>query len=387
MTDSIEITNKEAYLEASIQKDSLSIIAINLLLISTIFNGITFEIFGVVSLFILLYKNVHIAKENYRFNKLYKMELRLNLYVLIGVLLYFVLQIFVLRLNIQQITRLYGITKTVFAFPIIWVCMRNLIANGLGISSILPVIILMNYMNFVYMLSNIDIFNFFNGSVNYVGAVDLILFPFVMSWDKKVGSLQRVLFIISFILIVVFSGSRSVLLVSCIMLFGMMLLETDRRRKKLFLAIVIAAAVLMTIALLTGNEMVMRAVSAFTNRSDAARNQLAILAELQYSFYPKLNQLLGSANNLVVSQQKPVHNFVWELLLTYGKIGIILWSIWMLLLGAVLFVYSKERKRIILLSICWLLINYVQPFMTTGFLSQIVVSMEILQLFLRGIAK
>lgn len=343
-----------------------------------LFDGAIWEILGLIA---LVYMYLHQRKKDYYYSFSYK-DSKFFYFVIVVVALYVIMQVLQLKLEPGQIIRLYGISKTTFALPIVYLCLRGNFRTESVVRVILPFILMVNWTQIVYLISDIEMFNILNGRANYLGCIDLLFLPFVLKLDRTIPKMQRRIFLLTFAGQLLLSGSRSVMLVSVVVILGVFLSEKDIKVKLRYCAFLALAFVGLAFVA-TSSDLVTRALSVFIDRSDAAREGLFMFAQRQFDGYTELEKVIGNGDVLVISQNKPVHNFFWELLLCYGKLGVALWLSYILIMVILII---KRRPRdwyfIILETMCVFVIGYVQPFMTTGFLFQFVVAVTIFQIYL-----
>ena len=354
-------------------------IAIWIFIISVLLSGVVWEMISWAALIWIYF--LHKDNEKFRIRKN-----RIGMIVLLlMVFVYVVYQCIALNLSIPSIIRLYGITKTLFAIPILILMCDRYIKSENVILDAFVLIIILNWITIVSMMMNIESLNILGGSRNYLGAINVILFPYVFKFMKQreVRWLRRV-FIMTFILLVLFTGSRTLMLTAAISFFSIIILEKNINKKLRCLAMLIMVVIVGIFALNSfGNiSLLSRGVSVFFDRSDAARTGLKYFAEHQYEEYSSLQKLIGNGDTIVQSQLKPVHNVFGEVLLCYGKIGLIFWGMYLIAWTiAILKGKTANRAYIFLIFGLVMIIGWVQPFLTSGYLFQIMVAFVSMQLY------
>lgn len=356
-------------------------LALYVFLIASLFDGIVFEIIGVGALVYLIYFQIRFGTDNYYSQQ----DKRFCVFAIFIAVAYVIVQIVLLKLNGTEIVKLYGVTKTVLALPIIYFAIGPSLNTDDKVKKIFPLIIIINVIQLLYMISGLEFLNILSGRSNYIGAIDILFLPYVLKFGDVKNKYQRGLFLLIFFLQLFVSGSRSVLLIAVIMVFFLVIAEKNLQRKLVYILLFVIASIFVFYLAAT-NDYLSRALSVFSDRSDAARTGLFMFAERQYAAYSPLKQLIGNGDVMVLSQTKPVHNVFWELLLCYGKVGLCLWIAYTVLLIIKCVIRKLNNKYyLLLLTGCTLLVGYVQPFLTTGFLYQVLFSIVILQIYCSSI--
>ena len=130
------------------------------------------------------------------------------------------------------------------------------------------------------------------------------------------------------------------------------------------------------------DSLIARGLSVFTNLNDASRSGLAMFTQRQYERYSNLEKLIGNGNTIVLSQMKPAHNVFREVLLCYGKIGLIFYIVYIII--GILFIFrckSVNKAYLLMVVFLALLIGWVQPFLTSGYLFQVVIAFVMIRLY------
>lgn len=354
-------------------------IAICIFIISTLFSGILWEMISWIALVYIYFINKN--------NKLFRIRKnRVGLIILLMIVIsYVAYQCFALNLSLQSTIRLYGITKTLFAIPIIILMCDRYIKTENAILDVFVLIMILNWLTIVSMVTNIDSLNILGGSRNYLGAINVILFPYVFKFmqQNKYKWIRR-LFISTLILLMLFSGSRTLMLTTAISFLATIIFEKKINKKIRYLAIlgVVAVSAIFILNLFGDISLLSRGISVFFDRSDAARTGLKYFASQQYEAYTNLEKMIGNGDTIVQSQLKPVHNVFGEVLLCYGKIGLIFWISY-LIIWVIVILKGKTANKIYIFLIYGLvmIIGWVQPFLTSGYLFQIMVAFVTMQIY------
>ncbi len=353
-----------------------------LFLISTCLDGIIWEAFGwgaVILIYIMYKKESSIL--SVRKNKLY------FCFPLAAVMAYVITQICILNLNLAQSIRLYGITKTVITFLIVYLLLGEYIKDHDVLQDILPLLLLINWISAVYIVTGNERFNIIGGSRNYLGAIDVVIIPYILKFMPKEKKKTKIFWISTILLLALFSGSRTLLVASLVAICFTILLEGNLTKKLQYLVMAMAAVLilLMLAPVMGNNDNFSRAMSIFTSLADQARSDLADSALVQYQGYSEIQKLIGNGNNLVTWREAPPHNFIYELLLCYGKIGVIAFLTAVGgVVSAILVSRNKNKKYAVLVIFLALIVGLVQPFITSGFLFQIVAAMSCFTLLKLG---
>lgn len=347
-------------------------------IISTLIGGILSEVIGWIALFILFYSNKSYRKrENFCTNSFE------NILLIIIVLSFYIVQIIELHLGISESIRLYGITKTVIAFVIVRMLLGPVITKKDIIEDVFNLLLIVNIYALIVIIRNGDAAIVLGGSRNYIGAIDVVLIPYVLRFMPPNRKKSRAIWLIVTFALTLFSGSRSMLLAAIVAVAATVVLgEGIQRKIKYFILFgIVASLILMFGDVFSNASGFSRSFSIFSTFSDKARSDLFDSFVVQYGQYSDLQKMIGSGNNLIVWRGAPPHNFILELLLCFGKIGLALFVISTLV---VVFRLLRNKKKysclIIGLSI---LINLVQPFITTGYLFQVMMSMACLTIYIK----
>lgn len=241
--------------------------------------------------------------------------------------------------------------------------------------------IIFNVIN--YEVGNtINILKF--GSNNYTTAIMLLIIPilYVLLREELSPNLNWVVYLsISLMIISIFySGSRSnivVLLFQLSMFTFVVNNSLANRFKIIFSAIIIGGTAYSIVSLINPqlSYVVQRYLSFFYNdgigrndiiNSDLIRDQLKEQAwELIVA-----NKFWGTGFARLPNSDIPIHNFIYEILLGIGSIGLIFFLVYFLIF--IIFIVKKlpsiNSIRLIIgvMILSFLAISWVHPFMTTG---------------------
>lgn len=354
-------------------------LALWLFILSTLFSGVVWEAVGWISLIYCC----NLAKSN-RFTTI-KKESVPEILLLLLVFGYVIMQCFLLQLNTTNIIRLFGITKTLFALPIIILLLKDFIYDRDIILEILPLLLVIDWITIISLITNNESLNILGGSRNYLGAINVILFPYIFKFfPAKSYKGYRNCFFVTLVLLMIFSGSRTLMLTTAISFGFTIILEKDLNKKlRYFLFVMLVVFIgLFTINSVASESLVARGLSVFSNLSDASRSGLTMFAQRQYESYSNIEKLIGNGDTIVLSQMKPVHNVFREVLLCYGKIGLVFYIAYVVI--GVLFIFkckSVNRAYLVMIVFLTLLIGWVQPFLTSGYLFQSIVSFTMIRLY------
>ena len=290
-----------------------------------------------------------------------------------------------MNLDVASIIRLYGITKTLFAMPIMILLLKDFIFKRDVIIEILPILLIVDWITIISLITKIEALNILGGSQNYLGAINVILFPYIFKFfPGKIYKGYRKWFFITLVLLMIFSGSRTLMLTTAISFGFTVILEKDLNKKIRYLLLIILVALIGLFVLnsVASDSLIARGLSVFTNLNDASRSGLAMFTQRQYERYSNLEKLIGNGNTIVLSQMKPAHNVFREVLLCYGKIGLIFYIVYIII--GILFIFrckSVNKAYLLMVVFLALLIGWVQPFLTSGYLFQVVIAFVMIRLY------
>lgn len=347
-------------------------------IISTSIDGILSEAIGWIALFILFCIN-----KSYRKKERFCTNSLENMLLIITVLAFYIVQIVGLHLGLSESIRLYGITKTVIAFAIVRILLGPVITKEDIIKDIFNLLLIVNIYALIVIIRDGDAAIILGGSRNYIGAIDVILIPYVLRFMPSNRKKSRAIWLIVTFALTLFSGSRSMLVAAIVAVAATVVLGGSAQRKiKYFILFgIVAGLILMFRDVLSNVSGFSRSFSIFSAFSDKARSDLFDSFVVQYEQYSNLQKMIGSGNNLIVWRGAPPHNFILELLLCFGKIGLALFVISTLV---VVFRLLRNKKKYSCLIIgLAILINLVQPFITTGYLFQVMMSMACLTIYIK----
>ena len=146
-------------------------LALWMFILSTLFSGVIWEAVGWISLIYCCY----LGKRK-RFTTI-KKESVPEILILFFIVGYVIIQCFLLNLDVASIIRLYGITKTLFAMPIMILLLKDFIFKRDVIIEILPILLIVDWITIISLITKIEALNILGGSQNYLGAINVILFP------------------------------------------------------------------------------------------------------------------------------------------------------------------------------------------------------------------
>ncbi len=344
--------------------------------VSTLINGIVPEAIGWGVLFILFYNHRRYRKiETY---STYSFE---NTLLLVLIIIFYIVQIAELHLSTSESIRLYGITKTVVAFVLVRILLGPMISQDDIIADIFPLMLIINIYALVVILLKGDAATVLGGSRNYIGAIDVVLIPYVLRFMPLEKKKSRAVWLIVTFALTIFSGSRSMLLAAIIAVAATAILREglQRKIKYMILFVIVALLAVMFGGIFNNVGGFSRAFSVFNGFSDQARSDLFDSFVVQYGQYSDLEKLIGSGNNLIVWRGAPPHNFALEMLLCFGKIGLALFLV-VTIITAIRFLKHKKKYTCLIIGLA-IMINLVQPFITTGYLFQVMMSIVCLTIY------
>lgn len=353
-------------------------IVIWLFLLSTTLPGIFWEVIGWLSLFYVLIKSKKRKKMVINRDKL------VVVFIVLITISVVIAQIVVLHLSILQIIKLYGITKTVIAFPIMYLMLGDYISQHDVIEDILPFILIIDWITIIALVTENSSLNLIGGSRNFLGAVNVLLFPGVYKFFPLNNKKTKFFYLATLLLLVLFSGSRTLMATAAIIFLGMVVLEKsiNKKARNIMFTILIILIAILLMEILGQGQALSRGMSVFKGIEDQARVDLFYSARMQYAEYSKIEKMIGNGDVIVTWRQAPVHNCFFEILLCYGKIGFVLFCIYLFwIMVRILKSNSQNRIYMFLIFGVTILMGLVQPFITTGFLFQVVAALAILNLY------
>ena len=354
-------------------------ILIWIFLLSTCMNGILWEVIGWMVLLLILISD----KGIHNFRVLSRNEIKV-LFIFFFVIAYVVMQVTLLHLNSAETIRLYGITKTVIAFLIIYFFLNHYIRNNDIVSEILPLILILNLTYIFYLITGYETLNLIGGSRNYLGVINILFIPYILKFIPPRKKITKIVWTILIILMALFLGSRTTLALTVATFLLTGLLENGLRTKikVLLLSLLCLILVYTMLPFLGKSTNFVRAFSVFMSIKDQARIDLADSMWKQFDSYCNLQQLIGNGNNLIIWREAPPHNFIYELLLCYGTIGTFFFIFGVVITILIITTSNSLNKKYCLLIIGMaLIVGLVQPFITSGYLFQCLVGIVTLGLF------
>ncbi|GEM_PF-4848281 len=350
-------------------------------LASTFLNGVLWEGIGWIALLFIM-----ISGKGIRNSLVLSWNEVKVLILMILIAGYVVLQVCALHLNITETIRLYGITKTVSAFLIVYFFMNPYIKTHDVIREILPLLFIVNWLYIVYLVTDIKALNVIGGSRNYLGAINVLFVPYILKFLPKEKRSLKIFWIGTLVLLALFIGSRTTLatIVIAFLLTGLLEDGIEKKFKALLLAMSGFLLILILLPVLGKNANFSRAISILTTIADKSRSDLADSMWNQFYSYSNMQQLIGNGNNLITWREAPPHNFIYELLLCYGKIGTFAFLAGIVITIVIILKSDALEKKYCVLVICiTLIVGLVQPFITSGYFFQCLVAMVTLALWNR----
>lgn len=370
----IYINSSLRYLNIKLNKD---VILIFLFLFVSLQEGIIPEL---IEVFILA--KMLLRKNKYTTFIEKKIKNTLMLFSVLIVILFF-FQIIFLELNGKQALYLFGIYKNLYIGIIIFLIGRNYlrkIDNYIAALSFFLMLlnigtlitILLNFKSIDYRVSFLSY-----ASNNYSTALSTICIPiyfyYFSNFKKKnrlgLNLINNIAIFLCFLVIII-SGSRANIFFLTIEIVVIFFLN----KKKIYnlfktITFFIISYFLITYILNSINSEILalfyRGISVFENYHDSPRALIWHAATIQFQ---NSNKLLGSGSIIVQYYQKEAHNFIWEILLASGFTGLVIYIVYAI--KYVIYLLKDLRivdKFYILLTVMIAFgIGYVQPFITTG---------------------
>ena len=232
-----------------------------------------------------------------------------------------------------------------------------------------------------------SIFRYF--SVNVVATVLLLnsivllyyLFCFKPQSKKEKKSRKIVwISIILSIVVVLTSGSRSSFGLLLLISLSMILIRQDLKDVLKTLGIMILGVIggLVLYRVNSALKLIIdRVLLAIVGGNNTVKGDIRnIIWENAFQRFSQYNHFIGSGSNLIqpYGYDYPAHNFLLEILLTDGYVGVCLVAIVYLYYIHKLLKNSSKLKKHFMITIilCFLLSAYVQPFYSTGIICQLV---------------
>lgn len=361
-----------------IKVDSLML---NLLVILNVLNGTIWELLG------LIFIGYYLIKEFFNKSNRIK-EWRILAGICLVWVIYMCVQCAVLDLDVTSIIRLYGITKTICMPCIILLCLNSKAKKKDVLATIFPSILMMVAFAIMDFLFETSILSF--GGLNYIGAMCILISAYVFKEMPEKYKLLRTLFMALTFIVVLTSGSRSVILALALALGYIVLTEQNPKKRSRYLCMVAIGVLILLFLAATlglnydfdtargGNTVltnISRALSVFTSegRVDQARDDLSTRALAQYEASSELQKMIGSGDNRVHIGMVPVHNCFLEVLLCYGIVGLICYIVYLILLCRIVIKESRDVRYTFLIFLIALIFGMVQPFLTTGIVFQMLI--------------
>jgi len=222
------------------------------------------------------------------------------------------------------------------------------------------------------------------GSGNYSSAIMLILIPVIYFYLRQGISIKinfiAYIGILLMIISIVFSGSRSnfIVLLFQLLFFLLFIQKNFIKKVKAILALLLIAVIGYNIVIMVNPELyfvIERYLFFFGNNSskrndilysDIIRNNL----KNQAMVLIRENKFWGTGLARIPTSDIPIHNFVYEILLGLGLVGLVTYMLYVFYLLKLLHKHIKYnsliRKLYIVLIATFFSISWVHPFMTTG---------------------
>ncbi|MTI80464.1 MAG: hypothetical protein FH758_06195 [Firmicutes bacterium] len=313
----------------------------------------------------------------------------------------FFIQIIVLELDFGEIRYLFGINKNLYIGLIIFLIARNyfkkidnymialsLFLIYLNLGSLITIL-----TNFASIDARVSFLSF--ASMNYATALSTISIPIYFYYFTNFKEANRIglntlnnISIGLCMMTILLSGSRANILFLVIEFLVIFFLI--RKTIMFFLkaaSLALFSYLFVTYVLFSINneifDLLNRGLSVFESTEDSARDLLWATSILQFEVS---NKLIGSGSIIVQFYQKEAHNFIWEILLCSGILGLVFYVGYVT--GFVSTILKKTRnvdKMYILLTLVVTYgIGYVQPFITTGYTFNILLWSSILVMSFSG---
>lgn len=365
-------------------KIKVSTLLINIMILSTLFDGVVSELLGMV---ILIYFFVKERKNILKERRL------ISLFVLAW-FAYAVIQVSVLG-DVQNVVRLWGLTKNVCMPYIIFLCFYGRSRNTSIIQSILPIVLVISaifILNAFFHFSSV-----IYGGMNYPGAICILLIPYVLHKMPAKRNTIKYIFLLATAIIVIFSGSRSAFITLGIAVIGCYAIEKRKSQKTIYTLLGCVAGVVLLILItsvdfsnvdVNGSRTsiisnITRSLSALTGegRLDKSRDDLVQRSMDQFLTDTRIHQSLGRGTDVIRRFDSVPHNAFLQVLLCYGVIGAVLFTIHLIHWIVLCIRRSDEFNYIVTIFLIYIVLGYVQPFWLTGTLYQIVIGFVLLDAF------
>lgn len=355
-------------------------------------NGMTPDILQIILLFIMVFRKSTAQH--------FQTKMSFLMYVFIGLLvLLFVLQYFILDLNISQIIYLVGINKVLYTGIIVYLFARNYLKNIEVFVMALNIFLL--YLNLGTLLTNLNgedtrAVSFISyASFNYIAALNCISLPIIFYFlfidqnKKNKISIAITYFVLALsIITIIVSGSR--IAVAILALEILFFIVSHRKRVKMLLISALLSIVgyfMINILLMKINQnfliSVNRGLTFYENTEDSSRELITNAALIQIL---SGDAIFGSGSVIVQFYQKEAHNIILEIILASGIVGLILYLIYIMFIVFMLMKGIGKQNFPLKLYIMFTFfitfgIALFQPFMTTGFTFTIIFWCSILALY------
>lgn len=222
------------------------------------------------------------------------------------------------------------------------------------------------------------------GSGNYSSAIMLILIPVIYFYlRERISRKTNILAYIGLLLMVisiVFSGSRSniVVLLFQILFFLLFIQNSFIRKAKIALGVLLIALIGYNVVIMLNPELyfIIERYLFFFGDNASARNDILYSDIIRNNLKNQAmsliseNKFWGTGFARIPTSDIPIHNFVYEILLGLGYVGLLTYLIYAFYFLSLICRRIKHdnlmKKLYVMLIISFFLISWVHPFMTTG---------------------
>lgn len=340
---------------------------------SLLFNGIVAQAIMIGALVLLAISNTRTSSM--------QTDKRANMmcvFVISGYIALFVIHLFLKDAEFP--IKLYGITKTVITPAILYLIAneefknRYIIKYSLFFIVVLDVIYLINIYAFGkgldFSIANI-------GSVNALGAINLVLLPNALftkknrSYGTENNTMQSIFFLIALLLTVGFRSGTYIVLFAFLILYiitGSKCIKIQGLRKAS-----LALLIILTLFLLGVFTVGTKLIPGF-GHGQFDRIAIWTYAIKKIQNGTRVQKIIGFGNNDVKMEfvTQMAHNFVLEIILTYGLIGILITIIFIVFIVRRLWNYAyltnfdDKTTEAILILFTGLVCAMIHPIFTTS---------------------
>ena len=225
-------------------------------------------------------------------------------------------------------------------------------------------------------------------SSNYCAAILFLSFPLLLYYlytIRKTHALRRGIRIRTYvslflsILVIIISGSRTAFVTVLFIFLSLLIFRQKDKKAKIkmtFSTLTAAAGIYITYLYIPSVQLLLdRAMSVMKSSGSVGSDVRTIIWASAFYNFKSYNQLIGSGSNMVYQFSRPAHNFLIEILLSCGYIGVFLFFLCLIRALYRLLKNSNYEKRFFILQllIVYALVAYVQPFFSTAFTCGIIV--------------